>query len=55
MEKTARELPAAKNVHLSAIADRLTSSIASLKEATQWIAQAYAAIRRRSPRARCIT
>jgi alkylation response protein AidB-like acyl-CoA dehydrogenase len=42
MEATARELPAAKNVHLSAICDRLTSALASLKEATQWIAQAYA-------------
>jgi alkylation response protein AidB-like acyl-CoA dehydrogenase len=41
MEATARELPVAKNVHLSAICDRLTSSLASLKEATQWIAQAY--------------
>jgi acyl-CoA dehydrogenase len=41
MEATARELPASKNVHLSAICDRLTSALASLKEATQWIAQAY--------------
>jgi alkylation response protein AidB-like acyl-CoA dehydrogenase len=41
MEKIVKELPATKNVHLSAIADRLASAIAPLKEATQWISQAY--------------
>jgi alkylation response protein AidB-like acyl-CoA dehydrogenase len=41
MEALTKELPAAKNVHLSTICDRLNSAIASLKEATQWIAQAY--------------
>jgi 3-(methylthio)propanoyl-CoA dehydrogenase len=42
MEKTTTEMPGSKNVHLSAITDRLASAIASLKEATQWIVQAYA-------------
>src|SRR5688572_16600058 len=41
MEKILKELPAAKNVHLSAISDRLSAAIAPLKEATQWIVQAY--------------
>jgi alkylation response protein AidB-like acyl-CoA dehydrogenase len=41
MEKILKELPATKNVHLSAIGDRLASAIAPLKEATQWISQAY--------------
>ncbi len=41
MEGILKELPAAKNVHLSAICDRLSAAIAPLKEATQWIAQAY--------------
>ena len=36
-------LPAAKNVHLSAISDRLASAVAPLNEATQWIVQAYGA------------
>src|SRR5687768_5370328 len=43
MEKILPGLPATKNVHLAAIGDRLASAIASLKEATQWISQAYAA------------
>jgi alkylation response protein AidB-like acyl-CoA dehydrogenase len=42
MEAITHELPATKNVHMSAICDRLTAALASLKEATQWIAQAYA-------------
>ena len=41
MEKILKELPATKNMHLSAIGDRLASAIAPLKEATQWISQAY--------------
>jgi 3-(methylthio)propanoyl-CoA dehydrogenase len=41
MERTLTELPAAKNVHLSSICDRLSAAIAPLKEATQWIVQAY--------------
>jgi hypothetical protein len=42
MEKILPELTATRNVHLSAIGDRLSSAINPLKEATQWIAQAYA-------------
>ena len=42
MEKILPGLPATKNVHLSAIGDRLASTLASLREATQWIVQAYA-------------
>jgi hypothetical protein len=41
MEKVLKDLAATKNVHLSALGDRLASAIASLKEATQWISQAY--------------
>ena len=41
MEGILKELPAAKNVHLSSIGDRLSAAIAPLKEATQWIVQAY--------------
>jgi hypothetical protein len=41
MEKILKELAATKNVHLSALGDRLASAIGSLKEATQWISQAY--------------
>jgi hypothetical protein len=43
MEKIVVELAAQKHMHLSAIGDRLTSAISSLKEATQWISQAYGA------------
>jgi alkylation response protein AidB-like acyl-CoA dehydrogenase len=43
MEKILKELAATKNVHLSAIGDRLAAAIAPLKEATQWISQAYGA------------
>jgi alkylation response protein AidB-like acyl-CoA dehydrogenase len=43
MEKILKDLAATKNVHLSALGDRLASAMASLKEATQWIAQAYGA------------
>ena len=43
MEKIVQELHATKNVHLSAIGDRLSSALAPLKEATQWISQAYGA------------
>ncbi|MEO7742792.1 MAG: acyl-CoA dehydrogenase, partial [Usitatibacter sp.] len=43
MEALARELPAHKNVHLSAIADRLSSAVARLKEATLWIVETYPA------------
>ena len=42
MEKILATLPTSKHVHLSAIGDRLASAIAPLKEATQWISQAYA-------------
>ena len=41
METLARELPANKNVHLSAIADRFASAVARLKEATLWIVEIY--------------
>jgi hypothetical protein len=41
MEALARELPANKNVHLSAIADRFSSAVARLKEATLWIVEIY--------------
>jgi alkylation response protein AidB-like acyl-CoA dehydrogenase len=43
MEKLAAELPEQKNVHLAAIGDRFSSSVARLKEATQWIVETYAA------------
>jgi alkylation response protein AidB-like acyl-CoA dehydrogenase len=43
MEELVQELPKSKNVHLSTISDRLSSAIAPLKEATQWIVQAYPA------------
>jgi hypothetical protein len=41
MEALARELPAGKNVHLSAIADRFSSSVARLKEATLYIVETF--------------
>jgi len=41
MERILKELPAAKNVHLASIGDRLSAAIAPLKETTQWIVQAY--------------
>ncbi|HUP98808.1 MAG TPA: acyl-CoA dehydrogenase [Usitatibacter sp.] len=43
IEKFAAELVATKNLHIPSVANRLSSAVASLKEATQWIAQAYAA------------
>ena len=42
MEVILADLAASKNMHLNPIGDRLASAIASLKEATQWISQAYA-------------
>jgi alkylation response protein AidB-like acyl-CoA dehydrogenase len=41
MEKLALEMPAQKNVHLSAVGDRFSSAVSRLKEATQWIVETY--------------
>ena len=41
MEALAAELPKQKNVHLATIADRFSSAVARLKEATQWIVEIY--------------
>jgi 3-(methylthio)propanoyl-CoA dehydrogenase len=41
MEAVVATLTARKNVHLTVIANRLSSAIARLKEATQWIAETY--------------
>jgi alkylation response protein AidB-like acyl-CoA dehydrogenase len=41
MEALAAELPKHKNMHIATIADRFSSAVARLKEATQWIIQAY--------------
>jgi alkylation response protein AidB-like acyl-CoA dehydrogenase len=45
MKKLAQEMPGngQKNVHLAAIADRFSASVARLEEATRWIAETYAA------------
>ena len=43
MEKLAGELRAQKNVHLAAVGERFSSSVARLKEATQWIVETYPA------------
>ncbi len=43
MEKLAGELAQCKNVHLPPIADRFSSAVARLKEATQWIVATYGA------------
>ena len=43
MESFIAELGRTKNVHLKEITDRLTSAVARLKEATQWIVATYPA------------
>ncbi len=43
MEALARELPAGRNVHLASIADRFSSAVSQLKEATLWIVETYPA------------
>jgi alkylation response protein AidB-like acyl-CoA dehydrogenase len=41
MEALVEELPKHRNVHLATIADRFSSAVSRLKEATQWIVQTY--------------
>jgi hypothetical protein len=41
MEALARDLPSGKNVHLSSIADRFSSAVSRLKEATLWIVETF--------------
>ncbi|HSN19836.1 MAG TPA: acyl-CoA dehydrogenase, partial [Usitatibacter sp.] len=43
MEAFAAELAATRNVHMKEIADRFSSAVARLKEATQWIVATYGA------------
>jgi hypothetical protein len=43
MEKTLRELRAAQDPALKSIGERLAAAVASLKQATEWIANTYAA------------
>jgi alkylation response protein AidB-like acyl-CoA dehydrogenase len=43
MRKFAEELNHPKNVHLAAVADRLSSGITRLEEATQWIVETFPA------------
>ena len=42
MSPTLKEMAGAGNLHLAAVADRLSASIARFKEATQWIVENYA-------------
>ena len=42
MEAQVKEMAGAGNLHLAAVADRLSASIARFKEATQWIVENYA-------------
>jgi hypothetical protein len=41
MEKLSRSLPEQKNLHLAAVADRFSSAVTRLNEATQWIVECY--------------
>jgi 3-(methylthio)propanoyl-CoA dehydrogenase len=42
MDRATNEMRAIKNVHVGTIADRFSSSIPRLREATQWIVETYA-------------
>jgi hypothetical protein len=41
MEQLAAEMATQKNMHLATLADRFSSAVTRLKEATQWIAETY--------------